>query len=177
LDGLLKRREASSLTWLGWLRQSPLKPNSRHMLEHIDRLHALRGLDLPVAGSLGWIAASSLMLYVGSFAVGLGPVFWLILAEIYPLRIRGRAMSVGTIVNWGGNLLVALTFLTLVHGLGKAGTFWLYGGITIASWLFAYFQVPETKGKTLEEIEAHWSTGAHGRVPLKPNPARAKKLR
>jgi len=47
LDGLLKRREASSLTWLGWLRQSPLKPNSRHMLEHIDRLHALRGLDLP----------------------------------------------------------------------------------------------------------------------------------
>lgn len=130
-----------------------------------------------LAGSLGWIAVSSLMLYVGSFAVGLGPVFWLILAEIYPLRIRGRAMSVGTIVNWGGNLLVALTFLTLVHGLGKAGTFWLYGGITIASWLFAYFQVPETKGKTLEEIEAHWRTGAHERVPIKPNPAKAKKLR
>jgi SP family galactose:H+ symporter-like MFS transporter len=63
-----------------------------------------------LAGSLGWIAVSSLMLYVGSFAVGLGPVFWLVLSEIYPLRIRGRAMSVGTIVNWAANLLVALTF-------------------------------------------------------------------
>jgi hypothetical protein len=70
---------------------------------------------------------SSLMLYVGSFAVGLGPVFWLMLSEIYSLRIRGRAMSVGTIVNWSANLLVALTFLSLVHGMGKAATFWLYG--------------------------------------------------
>nr|WP_197495651.1 sugar porter family MFS transporter [Acidihalobacter yilgarnensis] len=54
-----------------------------------------------LSGSLSWIAVTSLMLYVGSFAVGLGPIFWLILSEIYPLAIRGRAMSVGTIVNWG----------------------------------------------------------------------------
>jgi len=59
----------------------------------------------------GWIAVSSLMVYVGSFAVGLGPVFWLMLSEIYPLRIRGRAMSVGTVANWGANLIVALSFL------------------------------------------------------------------
>jgi SP family galactose:H+ symporter-like MFS transporter len=112
-----------------------------------------------LAGSLGWIAVASLMVYAGSFAVGLGPVFWLILSEIYPLRIRGRAMSVGTVANWGANLIVALTFLTLTQVMGKAATFWLYGAVSIGAWLFAFFLVPETKGKTLEQIEAHWRAG------------------
>jgi sugar porter (SP) family MFS transporter len=112
-----------------------------------------------LSGSLGWISVTSLMLYVGSFAVGLGPVFWLVLSEIYPLRIRGRAMSVGTLANWGANLIVALSFLTLTHLMGKATTFWLYGVISIGAWIFAFFLVPETKGKTLEQIEAHWRAG------------------
>jgi len=120
--------------------------------------------DLPqLSGSLGWIAVTSLMLYVGSFAVGLGPVFWLILSEIYPLRIRGRAMSVGTVANWSANLIVALSFLTLTHAMGKAATFWLYGLVSIGAWLFAFFLVPETKGKTLEQIEAHWRAGKQPR--------------
>lgn len=117
-----------------------------------------------LSGSLGWIAVTSLMLYVGSFAVGLGPVFWLILSEIYPLAIRGRAMSVGTIANWGANLIVALSFLTLTQVLGKAATFWLYGAVSIGAWLFAFFLVPETKGKTLEQIEEHWRAGKHPRA-------------
>ena len=104
------------------------------------------------------------MVYVGSFAVGFGPVFWLVLSEIYPLQIRGRAMSVGTVTNWGANLLVAISFLTLTHVLGKAGAFWLYGAVTIAAWFFAFFLVPETKGKTLEEIEAHFRSGKHPRA-------------
>jgi len=116
-----------------------------------------------LSGSLGWIAVTSLMFYVGSFAVGLGPVFWLILSEIYPLRIRGRAMSVGTVANWSANLIVALSFLTLTHLMGKATTFWLYGIVSIGAWLFAFFLVPETKGKTLEQIEAHWRTRKHPR--------------
>ncbi len=111
------------------------------------------------AGSLGWIAVVSLMVYVGAFAVGLGPVFWLVLSEIYPLGVRGRAMSVGTVTNWAGNLVVALSFLTLTRAIGKAGTFWLYGGISVGAWAFAYFVVPETKGKTLEQIEEHWRAG------------------
>jgi sugar porter (SP) family MFS transporter len=117
-----------------------------------------------LSGSLGWIAVTSLMVYVGSFAVGLGPVFWLILSEIYPLAIRGRAMSVGTIANWGANLIVALSFLTLTQMLGKAATFWLYGAVSIGAWLFAFFLVPETKGKTLEQIEEHWRAGKHPRA-------------
>jgi SP family galactose:H+ symporter-like MFS transporter len=117
-----------------------------------------------LSGSLGWIAVASLMVYVGSFAVGLGPVFWLILSEIYPLRIRGRAMSVGTVGNWSANLLVALSFLTLTQVLGKPATFWLYGVVSIGAWFFAFFRVPETKGRSLEEIEAHWRSGKHPRA-------------
>jgi SP family galactose:H+ symporter-like MFS transporter len=114
-----------------------------------------------LSASLGGIAVISLMIYVGSFAVGLGPVFWLMLSEIYPLRIRGRAMSIGTAANWITNLIVALSFLTLTQVLGKPATFWLYGAVSVGAWLFSYFLVPETKGKTLEEIEAQWKTGAH----------------
>ncbi len=72
-------------------------------------------------------------------------------------------MSVGTAANWLSNLIVALTFLTLTQVIGKPGTFWLYAAITIGSWFFAYFLVPETKGKTLEQIEAHWRSGKHPR--------------
>ena len=117
-----------------------------------------------LAAMMGWIAPVSLMAYVGFYAVGLGPVFWLVLSEIYPLRMRGRAMSIGTIANWGANLIVALTFLTLTQVLGKSATFWLYGAISIGAWLFAFFLVPETKGKTLEQIEAHWQAGKKPRA-------------
>jgi MFS family permease len=103
------------------------------------------------------------MLYVGSFAVGLGPVFWLLISEIYPLKIRGLAMSVATVGNWGANLIVALTFLTLVQIMGRPGTFWLYGLVGIGAWLFVYILVPETKGRSLEDIETHWRAGKHPR--------------
>lgn len=111
------------------------------------------------SGSLGWIAVASTMVYVGAFAVGLGPVFWLMLSEIYPLRVRGRAMSVGTVANWTANLLVAVSFLTLLHALGNAPTFWLYGAVSVAAWVFAFFLVPETRGRSLEDIETHWRAG------------------
>ncbi len=109
-----------------------------------------------LTGSLGMIALIVVMTYVGSFAVGMGPVFWLLISEMYPLRIRGRAMSIATVANWGANLIVALSFLTLMEVLGKAATFWLYGAIGIGTWTFSFFLVPETKGKSLEQIEAHW---------------------
>ena len=117
-----------------------------------------------LTGSLGVIAVIVVMTYVGSFAVGMGPIFWLLISEMYPLRIRGRAMSVATVANWGANFIVALTFLTITQVLGKAPMFWLYGAISIGTWIFSFFLVPETKGKSLEQIEAHWRAG---------NPARA----
>ncbi len=117
----------------------------------------------PRLSALRWVAAGSLMLYVGSFAVGLGPVFWLLISEIYPVKTRGLAMSIATVANWGANLFVALTFLTLVHVLGRPGTFWLYGLVGIGAWIFAYALVPETRGRSLEDIEAHWREGKHPR--------------
>jgi MFS transporter, SP family, galactose:H+ symporter len=108
------------------------------------------------SGQLAWIAVICLMAYVASFAISLGPIFWLLIAEIYPLRIRGLAEGTAATFNWGSNLIVSLTFLTLLENLGASATFLLYAFASVASWLFAYYLVPETKGRTLEEIEAFW---------------------
>ena len=116
-----------------------------------------------LVGSLGDFATVGLMVYVASFAIGLGPVFWLLVSEIYPLKVRGLAMSIASEANWGSNLIVALTFLTLIQLLGKSGTFWFYAAVGILAWIFAYLLVPETKGRTLEEIESHWRAGKHPR--------------
>jgi hypothetical protein len=83
-----------------------------------------------------------------------------LIVEIYPLKIRGRAMSLATVANWGFNMLVAATFLTLTEKLGKAGTFWLFSSISIIGIAYCYYFVPETKGYTLEQIEEHLHSGA-----------------
>jgi sugar porter (SP) family MFS transporter len=106
------------------------------------------------SGAAGLLATICLGLYIASFAISLGPVFWLMISEIYPLRIRGTAMSVASIANWGSNFLVALTFPVLLAALGGAGSFWLFAVLGIVAWVFVYFRVPETKNRTLEEIEA-----------------------
>jgi sugar porter (SP) family MFS transporter len=139
---------------------------------------ALGGLSvtffLPgLSGVVGWAAVASLMLYVGFFAIGMGPVFWLLISEIYPLQVRGSAMGVVTVANWAANLLVSLTFLTLINGgtfsgvefggIGRTGTFGLYAGLSVLSLLFVYWQVPETKGRSLEEIEADLRDGTSGK--------------
>jgi len=112
-----------------------------------------------LASFKSYVAIGGLVIYVACFAFGLGPIFWLLISEIYPLKVRGAAMSAVTVTNWAMNLAVAVTFLTLVGVLGQAGTFWLYGAIAVAAWVFFYLLVPETKGKSLEQIEAHWRTG------------------
>ena len=112
-----------------------------------------------LSGMLKWLAVASVVLYIASFAISLGPIFWLLISEIYPLKVRGRAMSLATVANWGFNMLVAATFLTLIEKLGKAGTFWLFAFICVIGIVFCYFFVPETKGYTLEEIEEHLHSG------------------
>ncbi len=78
------------------------------------------------SGQLAWIAVICLMGYVASFAISLGPIFWLLIAEIYPLKIRGLAEGTAATFNWASNLIVSLTFLTLVEKLGASSTFLLY---------------------------------------------------
>ena len=112
-----------------------------------------------LAGSLKLLTVLSVIGYIASFAISLGPIFWLMIAEIYPLKIRGRAMSIATLSNWGCNMVVAATFLTLTDKLGKAGAFWFYGTVCIIGIVFCYFYVPETKGHTLEKIEEYLRSG------------------
>jgi SP family arabinose:H+ symporter-like MFS transporter len=78
------------------------------------------------------------------------------MSEICPTRIRGRAMSVATIFLWCGTLLVTLTFLSLVKAFTAPGTFLMYAAISIAAFVFVWRFVPETKGRTLEEIDRWW---------------------
>jgi sugar porter (SP) family MFS transporter len=104
-------------------------------------------------GGAAYIAIGGLLIYTGSFAIGLGPVFWLLISEIYPVRIRGQAMSVATMANWGANFVVTVSFLTLLSAIGNAGTFFLFAGLSIVA--LAYFRrhVPETKNRSLQDIE------------------------
>jgi len=99
------------------------------------------------------VAIIGLFVYTGSFAVGLGPVFWLLISEIYPVKIRGQAMSVATIANWGANFVVTVSFLSLLAAIGDDGTFFLFGFLTLVALVYFYRQVPETKNRTLPEIE------------------------
>jgi sugar porter (SP) family MFS transporter len=107
-------------------------------------------------GVLAWLAVISMMLYVASFAISLGPIFWLLIAEIYPLKVRSSAEGLAATFNWVSNLIVTLTFLTLVQMTGASRTFWLYGLFAIGAWIFCYFLAPETKGRSLEQIEEFW---------------------
>ena len=101
----------------------------------------------------GYVALVALLVYIASFAIGLGPVFWLMISEIYPTGIKSKAMSVSTIANWGANFLVAATFLSLATAITRQGTFFLYTGIAILAFIFFAARVPETKDRTLEDIQ------------------------
>jgi len=114
-----------------------------------------------VAAAIHFQASGAVVLifvltYVACFAVGVGTGTWVLMAEICPTRVRGRAMSIATVFLWCGTLLVTLTFLSLVSVFTAAGVFLLYAVISIAAFLFVWRGVPETKGRTLEEIEKFW---------------------
>jgi len=94
--------------------------------------------------------------YIASFAMSLGPVVWVYNSEIFPTRIRGRAMALATFVLWVASFAVSQTFPMLVDSIGTAWTFIVYAVSCLVTFLFAWLVVPETKGKTLEEIEQWW---------------------
>jgi hypothetical protein len=109
------------------------------------------------------MAIGSLMLFVSSFAISLGPIFWLLNAEIYPLSVRSKAASAGTMTNWFFNFLVSLTFLPLIDLLSQTGAFWFYGAIGLVTLWFCWRFVPETKGRSLEQINDIFETRARAK--------------
>ena len=134
-------------------------------------LSGLSGMALPLialgfifllrADHGGYLTFICLMIYILSYAIGIGPIFSLMVSEIFPARLRGVGASISSIVNWGTTLLVSITFLTLVTHLGKSWTFWLYALLALAAIVFCWWLVPETKGKSLTDIESYWENGRH----------------
>jgi MFS family permease len=109
--------------------------------------------DSKLTGASAVVAVIGLLIYTGSFAISLGPVFWLLIAEIYPLRIRGAAMSIASMANWAANFVVSISFLTLLSAVGGLGVFFLFGFLTLVALAYFWRRVPETKGRSLQQIE------------------------
>jgi SP family arabinose:H+ symporter-like MFS transporter len=97
-----------------------------------------------------------LLFYVASFAFSYGPVVWVIISEIFPTRIRGLAASIGSSSLMVTGFFITLTNPVFIKSIDPSGTFFLYGLLTIPAIWFIWKFVPETKGKTLEEIEKYW---------------------
>lgn len=111
------------------------------------------------AQSLDILALVGLVLYIGAFAASLGPLPWVMIAEVFPRRVRGIGMSMATIANWGFNFLVVFSFPILIAAVGLGGVFAVYALMCAAGILFTLRAVPETNGVPLEEIEAHLESG------------------
>ncbi len=100
------------------------------------------------------MAVLAILTYVASYSLGLGPVTWVLVSEIYPTKFRAKAMSVMTFLSWLSNYIVVLTFPSLMNTLGTTMTFSLYLLISVIAYFFFLRYIPETKGKTLEQLEA-----------------------
>lgn len=110
------------------------------------------GLGLPVV-----LAIVAICSFVSFFSIGFGPICWVLTSEIFPLRLRAQAMGLGTATNRVVSGTVALTFLSMADAMTPAGAFFFFAAVGASSVVFIYFCVPETKGKTLEEIEQGFS--------------------
>ena len=113
--------------------------------------------------NLKWVAVGSLVTYIVCFAMSLGPIGWIIVSEVFPLKIRGVAMSICTVANFAFNFFVVGSFPVLMHRIGGALTFWGFAAVSFLCIVFVYFFVPETKGISLEHIESNWLKGVKPR--------------
>jgi SP family arabinose:H+ symporter-like MFS transporter len=124
-------------------------------------------VQVAALGLVGWMFRAQLnglpllvciIAFIAAFAMALGPITWIFSSEIFPNKVRGRAMSIATFVIWSSCYVVAQTFPMLNDSktIGPVLTFWIYAGVSLLTFAFVLFVVPETKGRTLEEIELSW---------------------
>jgi sugar porter (SP) family MFS transporter len=126
---------------------------SFHFMDNADTSGA--GTGGPT--SAGIITLVALVVFIASFAFSLGPVVWTVINEIFPNRVRGRAVAVATAVNWGSAWLVSQFFLTLIDSIGNSATFYLFGAFSVIAYIWIWKTVPETKGRSLEQIQQLWN--------------------
>lgn len=113
----------------------------------------LKDADAESVTTLGWLPVSSLCVFIIMFSIGFGPVPWLMMGELFASDIKGVAGSIAGTTNWVLAFIVTKTFVNLKDALGSGQTFWLFAGITVVGFIFVFVFVPETKGKSLNEIQ------------------------
>jgi len=121
--------------------------------------HAMGGGESGAPSPLAYPAAFALLLFIVGFAMSAGPIIWVICSEIYPLAGRDFGITCSTGTNWIANAIVGMTFLTLVNGIGPGNTFLMYGALNVVFIVAFLLFVPETKGVSLEKIEANLLSG------------------
>jgi len=135
--------------------------------------HILMGLCF-YTGITGWYVFALALIAIAFFAATLGPCAWVIISEIFPNSMRGIGMSIAVLSLWVANFVLSFTFPILRDTLGPAGTFWIYGGICFVGILYIQKNIPETKGKSLEELEVEL-LGEHHPDQLNQNMAHTEK--
>ncbi|MBV9793948.1 MAG: sugar porter family MFS transporter [Actinobacteria bacterium] len=107
----------------------------------------------------GVLLLVALIIYIACYSASISPLFWLMSAEVFPTRLRGVGASWASVANWSANLLVTVTYLTMIADIGKSWTFWTYAIVGVLALIFVRFFVPETKARPLEDIEDYWVGG------------------
>jgi len=116
---------------------------------------------LPLDSGLGWLSLLSLVVYMLAFSLGWGPVPILMLSEIFPARARGASTAIANITNWFLGFVMTKTFASLQVTLGMHGAFWFFGACCLVSVVYTVRYIPETKGKSLEDIELFFVNPTH----------------
>jgi MFS family permease len=123
----------------------------------------------PTAGGgssvVGIVTLIAMVVYIASFAFSLGPVVWTMVSEIFPSQVRGKAVAVAAAVNWGAAFIVSVTFLSLIDAIGEVATFLLFAVMCVLAFAWIRAKVPETKGKSLEQIQEAWAEHDESRKP------------
>jgi SP family galactose:H+ symporter-like MFS transporter len=109
--------------------------------------------ELPLEAVDSWLSLACILLYISAFAIGMGPIFWLLIAEIFPAEARAEGAAVSSTTNWLANFVVGLVFLPVVEAIGEGPAFWIFAAICMAGLVFVNSYVPETRGRTFAEID------------------------
>jgi SP family xylose:H+ symportor-like MFS transporter len=128
------------------------------------------GTDFLVGGK-GMVSLVCMLAYIAGFAVSWGPVTWVLLSEIFPNQIRGKAMAIAVAAQWIANYLVSWTFpimdknASLLSHFNHGFAYWVYGVMSVLAAVFVWKTVPETKGRSLEQMEQLWGRSSSALRP------------
>merc|ERR1712072_1560178 len=113
----------------------------------------LTAANLPGVSAPNIVVLLAMFAYIGGYQIGFGPIAWLIISEVFPLDVRGPAVSVAVVSNFFWNLVVTFAFKSEIKAIGDCATFAIFAALTLYSIVFVHYHVPETRGLTLEQIE------------------------